>query len=132
MSGPGRCPGSVRRFASCSEPAIVSAGLRILGDGQVEPGSAFAAQLDCACDVVAPVGERFIVRSMSPVMTIGGGRILDNNPAKHRRSDQHAVARLARLASGNTADVIHELIQAREDTGNRDDGPVQVRESGKG
>ena len=82
-------------FGTCE----VSAGLRILGDGQVEPGSAFAAQLDCACDVVAPVGERFIVRSMSPVMTIGGGRILDNNPAKHRRSDQHAVARLSRLAS---------------------------------
>ena len=50
-------------------------------------------------------------------MTIGGGRILDNNPAKHRRSDQHAAARLARLASGNTADVIHELIQAREARG---------------
>ena len=96
-------------FGTCE----VSAGLRILGDGQVEPGSAFAAQLDCACDVVAPVGERFIVRSMSPVMTIGGGRILDNNPVKHRRSDQHAAARLSRLASGNTADVIHELIQAR-------------------
>ena len=96
-------------FGTCE----VSAGLRILGDGQVEPGSAFAAQLDCACDVVAPVGERFIVRSMSPVMTIGGGRILDNNPAKHRRSDQHAAARLSRLASADTADIIRELVRTR-------------------
>ena len=96
-------------FGTCD----ISAELRILGGGHAQPGSTCAAQLACQRDVVAPAGEHFIVRSMSPITTIGGGRILDNNPVKHRRSDQGAVTRLSRLASGNTADVIHELIQAR-------------------
>ncbi len=90
----------------------VPAKLRILGGGQAQPGSTFPAQLDCARPVAAPVGERFIVRTLSPVQTIGGGRILDNAPAKHRRSDRRAVSRLSRLASGDTADVIRERVRA--------------------
>lgn len=90
----------------------VPAKLRILGGGQAQPGSMFPAQLDCTRAVAAPVGERFIARSMSPVRTIGGGRILDNAPAKHRRSDRRAVSRLTRLASGDTTEVIRERVRA--------------------
>ena len=90
----------------------VPAKLRILGGGQAQPGFTFPAQLDCARAVAAPVGERFIARALSPAKTIGGGRILDNAPAKHRRSDQLAVSRLSRLASGDTAEVIRERVQA--------------------
>ena len=87
--------------------------LRVLGGGQAQPGSTFPAQLDCARTVTAPVGERFIVRSLSPVRTLGGGRILDNAPVKHRRSDRRAVVRLSRLASRNTLEVIGELVRGR-------------------
>ena len=86
--------------------------LRILGEGEAQPGFTFPAQLDCARAVAAPVGERFIVRTLSPAKTIGGGRILDNAPAKHRRSDRRAVNRLTRLASADTAEVIRELVRA--------------------
>ena len=96
-------------FGTCEVPVV----LRVLGDRQPEPGSVCVAQLACRHDVAVPVGELFIMRSMSPVTTIGGGRILDNHPAKHRRSDQRAVSRLSSLASGNTAEVIHELIRAK-------------------
>ena len=96
-------------FGTCD----ISAELRILGGGQAQPGSTCAAQLACQRDVVAPAGDHFIVRSMFPITTIGGGRILDNNPVKHRRSDQGAVTRLSRLASRDPAEVIHELIQAK-------------------
>ena len=70
-------------FGTCD----ISAELRIVGGGHAQPGSTCAAQLACQRDVVAPAGEHFIVRSMSPITTIGGGRILDNNPVKHRRSE---------------------------------------------
>ena len=96
-------------FGTCD----ISAELRILGGGHAQPGLTCAAQLACQRDVVAPAGEHFIVRSMSPITTIGGGRILDNNPVKHRRSDQGAVTRLSRLASRDPAEVIRELIQAK-------------------
>ena len=95
-------------FGTCEEPAA----LRILGERQPKPGSLCVAQLACQRDVAVPVGEHFILRSMSPVTTIGGGRILDNSPAKHRRSDNSAVSRLANLASGDTAEVVDELIRA--------------------
>ena len=95
-------------FGTCEEPAA----LRILGERQPAPGSQCVAQLACRRDVAVPVGEHFVLRSMSPVTTIGGGRILDNSPAKHRRSDQRAVSRLASLASGDTAEVVGELIRA--------------------
>ena len=95
-------------FGTCEVPAK----LRILGDGEAQPGSTFPAQLDCGRAVAAPVGERFIMRTLSPAKTIGGGRILDNAPAKHRRSDRRAVSRLTRLASGDTAEVIRELVRA--------------------
>ena len=95
-------------FGTCE----VAAKLRILGDGEAQPGSTFPAQLDCARPVAAPVGERFIMRTLSPAKTIGGGRILDNAPAKHRRSDRRAVNRLTRLASADTAEVIRELVRA--------------------
>ena len=98
--------------AYCSGACEVPAKLRILGAGESQPGSTFPAQLDCARAVVAPVGERFIVRSLSPTRTVGGGRILDNAPPRHRRSDPRAVTRLARLASADTAEVIRELVRA--------------------
>ena len=91
----------------------VPAALRILGDRQPNPGAVCVAQLACRHDVAVPAGERFIIRSMSPVTTIGGGRILDNCPVKHRRSDQRTVSRLSGLASGNTAQVINELISSK-------------------
>ena len=95
-------------FGTCER----SAKLRILGGGDAQPGSMFTAQLDCARAVVAPVGERFIVRSLSPSTTLGGGRILDNAPAKHRRADPRALAYLSRLARGDTAEIINERVRA--------------------
>ena len=96
-------------YGTCETLAV----MRILENRQLEPGSTRMAQFACLHDVVAPVGERFIVRAMSPVTTIGGGRILDNAPVKHRRSDQRAVNRLLNLASGKMADVIYEQVDAR-------------------
>ena len=95
-------------FGTCE----VSAQLRILGHKRLEPGSTCMAQFVCRRDVAAPVGERFIVRAMSPVTTIGGGRILDNAPVKHRRSDQDVVTRLQSLASNNAAEVIQALVHS--------------------
>ena len=101
---------TVRLLFGTSE---VPAALRILGDRQPDPGAVCVAQLACRHDVAVPAGERFIIRSMSPVTTIGGGRILDNCPVKHRRSDQRTVSRLAGLARGSTAEIINELIRSK-------------------
>jgi selenocysteine-specific elongation factor len=42
-------------------------------------------------------GDRYIVRTFSPVLTIGGGTVLDQAPVRHKRFDPAALEGLRRL-----------------------------------
>lgn len=44
-------------------------------------------------------GDRFIIRFYSPIITIGGGEILDVNPDKHKRNKDEVLAGLELLRS---------------------------------
>lgn len=55
--------------------------------GEIKPGEKGLVQLRLETPVAAIPGERFILRSYSPQMTIAGGRILDAQTGKHRRKD---------------------------------------------
>ncbi len=48
-------------------------------------------------------GDRFIIRFYSPIITIGGGIILDTLPAKHKRNRDEVLASLAILEQGTSA-----------------------------
>ncbi|MFQ5719509.1 MAG: SelB C-terminal domain-containing protein, partial [Acidobacteriota bacterium] len=78
--------------------------VRILDDTRlIAPGEAGFAQIRLGSPLAAAVGDRFILRRPSPALTLGGGEILDPAPRKHRRGDPALVARLARLATSDTA-----------------------------
>jgi len=83
----------------------VLARVRVLGEGgEIKPGQRGLVQLRTEAPVVGVLGDRFILRSYSPQVTIGGGLILDPFPAKHRARDLLAArARLAALAQGDRA-----------------------------
>ena len=53
--------------------------------GEIGPGGSGFVQFRVESPVVAIYGERFVVRSYSPQVTIAGGTILDNFPPRHRR-----------------------------------------------
>jgi selenocysteine-specific elongation factor len=55
---------------------------RVLPRTTIEPGSSGLARLALEHPVVARGGDRFVVRSYSPVATIGGGRVLDPDPPR--------------------------------------------------
>ena len=57
---------------------------RVQPRGPIEPGSHGLARLVLERPIVARGGDRFVVRSYSPVTTIGGGRILDPEPPRRR------------------------------------------------
>jgi selenocysteine-specific elongation factor len=57
---------------------------RIYPRDPLEPGHAALARLALESDVVARGGDRFVVRSYSPVETIGGGWIVDPTPPGRR------------------------------------------------
>jgi selenocysteine-specific elongation factor len=75
------------------------------------PGERGLAQLRLERPLVAAAGDRFVVRSLAPPDTIGGGRVLDPHPRKHGAGEAHA-GRLRALASGNPLDVLRLEIES--------------------
>ena len=69
--------------------------------GAIQPGTDAVVQLRLEEPLAALPGDRFIVRSYSPQVTIGGGVIIDALPDKHRIRDAAARARLAQLEAGD-------------------------------
>lgn len=61
----------------------------------VEPGGSSYAQLLLEHAVVCEPGDHFVIRSYSPIFTIGGGHVVDDSPARlYRRKRPHVVAEL--------------------------------------
>jgi selenocysteine-specific elongation factor len=80
---------------------------RALPRGTVEPGSSGLARLRLETPLVARAGDRFVLRSFSPVTTIGGGRVLDPLPP-HRRSTWPA-----QLTSPDPTARFHAMLERR-------------------
>jgi selenocysteine-specific elongation factor len=73
----------------------------VLLDGkELAPGATGFVQLRLAEPGLFVPGDRFIVRHFSPVTTIGGGSVLDNQPSKHRLGDAATLESLRVLERG--------------------------------
>jgi selenocysteine-specific elongation factor len=86
----------------------------------IEPGASALVQLRLEEPTTALPGDRFIIRSYSPQVTIGGGVVIDALPEKHRIRDEAARARLERLeAAGDVerARLFIEMAGARAMSG---------------
>ncbi|MGO9137314.1 MAG: selenocysteine-specific translation elongation factor [Syntrophales bacterium] len=57
----------------------------LLDREDAEPGDKASAQVVLESPIVAMARDRFVIRSYSPVTTIGGGMIVDPLPKKHKR-----------------------------------------------
>ncbi len=63
-----------------------------LGSEEVGPGEEGWLRLRLEDPVMARVGDRIILRSYSPVSTIGGGQVVERNPPRRsRRSDPYSA-----------------------------------------
>lgn len=83
----------------------------LLDAKEVKPGRAALCQLVFQDPLFLWPGDRFIVRQFSPVITIGGGRILDAHARKRRTRDANAIAHLARLESGDVLEILRALLE---------------------
>ncbi|MDD5309637.1 MAG: selenocysteine-specific translation elongation factor [Deltaproteobacteria bacterium] len=72
----------------------------ILGRDRIEPGEDGLVQLRLEERTVASRLDRFVLRRYSPPLTIAGGRVLDANPAKHRKRHSEAVVGALRSFGG--------------------------------
>jgi len=77
--------------------ARVVARLLLLGCEELAPGKESFVQCRLDKPLVAQRGDRFIIRSYSPMVTIGGGIILDEHPPRHKRFKSGVLEKLEDL-----------------------------------
>lgn len=108
-AGPLRHASEVKFFTGSAE---VLARVRLLGVEELAPGQEGWLQLDLREPVVAVRGDRYILRRPSPSETLGGGVVVDAQPARHRRFDPPLIESLEALLGGSPADVLLQAFQA--------------------
>jgi selenocysteine-specific elongation factor len=91
---------------------IISRLVLLEGD-VVVPGQEALVQFVLESPTVAMPGDRFVIRTFSPLITIGGGEILDATPTKHKRFDAETVEGLQRLGGDLTDRVNQVLLDAK-------------------
>ena len=84
--------------------------VRLLDQKKLHPGHTGLVQLRFQRDVTTHRSERFIVRNISPVFTLGGGRILDIDPPRHRRFDDAVMNRLRSTAEGDAIEMVRSSL----------------------
>jgi selenocysteine-specific elongation factor len=73
----------------------------LLDRDELAPGEECCIQLVLETPLAVVAGDRFVIRSCSPVTTIGGGVIVDPLPAKHKRSSAAVLREFGILAGGD-------------------------------
>jgi selenocysteine-specific elongation factor len=76
----------------------------------VSPGSTVFARFLLRQPLLILPGDRFIIRMFSPVVTIGGGRVVDIGARRYKRGER-AADRLATLARGKPEEVVPLLVR---------------------
>jgi selenocysteine-specific elongation factor len=73
----------------------------LLEGKELRPGGQTYVQLRLSNPGLYLPGDRFIIRQFSPLVTIGGGTVLDSMPEKHHAADAGLLEYLRTLASGD-------------------------------
>src|SRR5699024_5318112 len=68
------------------------------------------AQILLEEDVVARKGDRFIVRLFSPMITVGGGEVIDANPSRKKRFNEEDIELVKLMGAGDAKDVTEAVI----------------------
>ncbi len=83
----------------------------LLGRDVLEPGASAFAQVHLEQPTFALPGDRFIVRQYSPMVTLGGGEIVDARPGRHRRSDETVPDALRAFQAAPLDDRVATLVE---------------------
>ncbi len=83
----------------------ILARIYLLEKDRLDPGEKGLAQIRFEREMVGVYGDRFVIRSFSPLRTIGGGRILSPLPHKIKRFSSD-LQMLRRLSSSSLPDLI--------------------------
>ena len=79
----------------------------LLDRDALSAGETAYAQLRLEEPAAVRRGDRFIIRFYSPIITVGGGRIIDAQPAKHKRNRPEVLAGMDVLAKGSIDEIVY-------------------------
>ena len=82
----------------------------LLDRDALNPGESCYAQLRLTDPIATKSGDRFVIRFLSPLETIGGGVILDDAPARHKRFQQGVLDALKIKETGSGGDRVIQVL----------------------
>ncbi len=82
----------------------------LLGRAELAPGEEAMVQFRLESPGVALPRDRFVIRGYSPVVTLGGGELVDTRPSKHRQFSQAALDHVAIMAESDPAQSVPLLV----------------------
>jgi selenocysteine-specific elongation factor len=86
----------------------------LLGVDQLAPGQSAYAQIRLQKPLSALHGDRFIFRRQTPLITVGGGIILDHLPVKRiKKGDAKALERFKQLEGANDLQRLEIIVEER-------------------
>lgn len=91
--------------------AEILARVILLDREELAPGESAFVQLECEEPMVAAKRDRFVIRSYSPMRTVGGGAVIDPLPAKHKRFREDVIAALATREKGTPDEIIGQFLR---------------------
>ena len=107
------CPWTIRNssqmhFFHGTEETVCR--LRLLDADRLRAGETGYAQLQMPRPVAVRLGDRFLLRFFSPVLTVAGGTVLAFSDRRLRRNRPEVTERLTRLASPELTERLDQLI----------------------
>jgi len=85
--------------------------ITLLDRDSLTPGDEAPAQFEAESHIAALRGDRFVIRSYSPMMTIGGGTVLEPTPTKHKRFDTQVISLLQAGIQGSHQEVVEQTLR---------------------
>jgi len=91
--------------------------ISLYGSKEIPPGQSTFAHLRLAEPVLLLPGDRFIIRQFSPVVTIGGGVVLDASPLARRPHAEEILVFLKTIAKGSPEQILLARLSRRKQAG---------------
>ncbi len=104
---------------------------RLHGAKQIKPGDEQYVRLRLSESALLLPGDRFIVRQFSPVVTIGGGVVLDASPLARKQAQHDIAAFLTQMMAGSPEQVLQARAARRGTRGlplNEVPGEMNIRQ----
>lgn len=85
--------------------------LVLLDREELQPGDTACVQIRLESPVCCLKGDRFVLRSYSPIKTLGGGQVLNPMPKKHKLFDEKIIQGLSSLISSSDEETLSFFIE---------------------